>query len=82
MRLARYGPVGQEFPAVMVPGSDHLAIDISDITTDIDGALLEGGLDEVTAALRDQGAPADRPARRAAGRSHRPAGRDLRHPSA
>jgi hypothetical protein len=57
MRLARYGPVGQESPAVMVPGSDHLAIDISDITTDIDGALLEGGLDAVAAALRERAAP-------------------------
>jgi len=41
MRLLRYGLPGRERPAVMLPDSDHLAIDISDITHDIDAAFFE-----------------------------------------
>jgi 2,4-diketo-3-deoxy-L-fuconate hydrolase len=54
MRFVRYGDTGHERPGVMIPDSDHLAIDISDITPDIDGRFLEnGGLKEAAAALSD-----------------------------
>jgi 2,4-diketo-3-deoxy-L-fuconate hydrolase len=58
MRLLRYGPANHERPAVLLPGSDHLALDISDLTTDIDGAFLSGeGLAAVAAALTEERRP-------------------------
>lgn len=59
MRLLRYGPLGQERPAVMLVDSDHLAVDISDITPDIDAVFFETrALDRVVNALADPARPA------------------------
>jgi 2,4-diketo-3-deoxy-L-fuconate hydrolase len=58
MRLIRYGAPGHERPGVLIPGSDHLAVDISDLTGDIDGAFLEGdGLRRAAAAVEDSERP-------------------------
>ncbi|MET7992156.1 fumarylacetoacetate hydrolase family protein [Amycolatopsis sp. NPDC005232] len=43
MKFLRYGPPGAERPAVLVPGSDHLALDLSDVTSDVDGVFLANG---------------------------------------
>lgn len=59
MRLARLGPLGHERPAVIVPGG---VIDVSDIVPDVDGSLLESGLDSLAAVV----------ARRVAGGRTRP----------
>jgi 2-keto-4-pentenoate hydratase/2-oxohepta-3-ene-1,7-dioic acid hydratase in catechol pathway len=54
MRLLRYGPVGRERPAVLVPGSDHLAVDLSDLTADIGGGFLaDGGVAKVAELLKN-----------------------------
>ena len=59
MRLFRYGTQGEERPAVMLPDSDHLAIDISDVTPDIDAVFFEtGGLNRVAGALSNPARPA------------------------
>jgi 2,4-diketo-3-deoxy-L-fuconate hydrolase len=58
MRLIRYGSPGHERPGVLIPGSDHVAVDISDLTADIDGAFLAGdGLRHAAAALDDPERP-------------------------
>jgi hypothetical protein len=44
MRLIRYGSPGHERPGVLIPGSDHVAVDISDLTADIDGVFLVSGV--------------------------------------
>jgi len=49
MRLARVGPRGSERPVVL--GPDGTAHDISRVTRDIDGSLLNTGLDEIRDAL-------------------------------
>ena len=72
MKCARIGDVGQEIPAVMV--SDNEFVDISDLTTDIDGSFLSR-VD--LAALADEVA-----ARVAAGRIEPLAGRRVGSPIA
>ena len=50
MKLLRVGPVGEERPAVQ--GEDGRLYDLSDVTSEIDGAFLaSGGVDRVRAAL-------------------------------
>jgi 2-keto-4-pentenoate hydratase/2-oxohepta-3-ene-1,7-dioic acid hydratase in catechol pathway len=58
MKLVRIGPPGQERPAVL--DDDGTPRDLSPLTGDIDGPLLEAGLDEVRRAL-DAGALAPLP---------------------
>ncbi len=48
MKLLRVGPEGAERPAVMA--EDGTPLDLSELTRDIDGDLLDGGLDRVAAA--------------------------------
>ena len=43
MRLVRLGPIGSERPAVMVPGSDHEAFDVSGLVDDFDAEFFDGG---------------------------------------
>jgi hypothetical protein len=40
MGLLRLGPLGKETPAVLVPGRENLAYDLSGLTPDIDGGFL------------------------------------------
>jgi 2-keto-4-pentenoate hydratase/2-oxohepta-3-ene-1,7-dioic acid hydratase in catechol pathway len=49
MKLARVGDLGRERPAVL--GPDGILFDLSPVARDIDGALLEAGLDDVRSAL-------------------------------
>jgi len=53
MRLARHGAAGQEQP--IAAGKDGVWCDISSLTSDIDGAFLETGLESLRTSL-DQGA--------------------------
>jgi hypothetical protein len=54
MRLARYGEPDTERPAITLPNSDHFAVDIADLTADIDGPFLQnGGLIKAVTALTD-----------------------------
>jgi 2,4-diketo-3-deoxy-L-fuconate hydrolase len=58
MRLLRCGRQGEERPAVMLPDSDHLALDISDVTPDIDAVFFEGGgLNRIVGALSNPVGP-------------------------
>lgn len=49
MRLARLGPCGTEIPVILT--HDGTALDLRGLTDDIDGTFLQGGMDEVRAAL-------------------------------
>jgi len=49
MRFARIGPAGAERPVVLA--HDGTPLDISRFAADIDGALLQGGVDDVRRAL-------------------------------
>jgi 2,4-diketo-3-deoxy-L-fuconate hydrolase len=52
MRLVRLGPIGGERPAVMIPGSDHEAYDVSDLVDDFDADFFgNGGVDRIAAAV-------------------------------
>ena len=55
MRLARIGRPGQEVPAAST--GDDTWYDLRSLTSDVDGALLAGGLGEVRAALAAGGLP-------------------------
>jgi 2-keto-4-pentenoate hydratase/2-oxohepta-3-ene-1,7-dioic acid hydratase in catechol pathway len=50
MRLARIGPPGREIP--VAAGDDGRWRDLRDLTADVDGSLLAGGLGRVSEALR------------------------------
>ena len=56
MRLARIGPPGREVP--VAAGDDGRWRDLRDLTADVDGDLLAGGLDRVAEALRADTLPA------------------------
>ena len=58
MRLARIGPPGQEVP--VVAGDDGRWRDLRDLTADVDGDLLAGGLDRVADALARARCPRSR----------------------
>jgi 2-keto-4-pentenoate hydratase/2-oxohepta-3-ene-1,7-dioic acid hydratase in catechol pathway len=49
VKLARVGDLGRERPAVL--GPDGILFDLSPLTRDVDGALLESGLDDVRHAI-------------------------------
>lgn len=49
MRLARLGPCGTEIPVILT--HDGTALDLRGLTDDIDGTFLQGGMDEVRAAM-------------------------------
>ncbi|AWS43445.1 fumarylacetoacetate hydrolase family protein [Streptosporangium sp. 'caverna'] len=56
MKLLRVGPPGRERPCVM--GPDGRVLDLSALTTDIDGAFLAGGgIERVRSALAEGGLP-------------------------
>jgi 2,4-diketo-3-deoxy-L-fuconate hydrolase len=55
MRLVRLGPIGDERPAVMVPGSDREAFDVSGLVRDFDADFFGGGGVERLAAAIDAG---------------------------
>ncbi|GAA4202758.1 fumarylacetoacetate hydrolase family protein [Microbispora amethystogenes] len=60
MKLLRVGPPGSERPCVMGPGDRVL--DLSSLTTDIDGAFLAGGgVDRVRTALAEGSLPEAEP---------------------
>ena len=56
MRLARIGPPGREIP--VAAGDDGRWRDLRDLTADVDGGLLAGGLDRVAEAVRSGTLPA------------------------
>jgi 2-keto-4-pentenoate hydratase/2-oxohepta-3-ene-1,7-dioic acid hydratase in catechol pathway len=52
MRLVRLGPAGGERPAVMVPGSDSEAFDVSGVVNDFDAEFFDaGGMARLAAAV-------------------------------
>jgi 2-keto-4-pentenoate hydratase/2-oxohepta-3-ene-1,7-dioic acid hydratase in catechol pathway len=56
MRLLRLGPPGKETPAVLVPGRENLAYDLSGLTPDIDGAFLRTLFQQTITEAIDAGA--------------------------
>jgi 2-keto-4-pentenoate hydratase/2-oxohepta-3-ene-1,7-dioic acid hydratase in catechol pathway len=56
MRLARIGPRGREVPAAA--GDDGTWRDLRELTADVDGPLLAGGLDRISEELRAGTLPA------------------------
>jgi 2-keto-4-pentenoate hydratase/2-oxohepta-3-ene-1,7-dioic acid hydratase in catechol pathway len=56
MRLVRLGPIGGERPAVMVPGSDNEAFDVSELVDDFDAEFFgNGGMARIAAAIEADG---------------------------